>query len=94
MDITRPRPPDYPVKLSRNLAQQKAVDWLTASGRQHHNSFLEKCFAPWGMALEQLSAVSPCLLLPNDWDGLDPDVLVQIFSPERCPLGDAERLVS
>ena len=74
---SKPAVPTYIVKMSKKThGQQRALDWLYASGRAHLNSVHETFLAQWGVKAKHWGT---CVLLPEDWKAMDPVDLMAVY---------------
>lgn len=85
-----PAMPEYPVKLpSKAPVQIQAVDWLTAPAKTVFDRYIASSLALWGVSS---SHQGTCVLIPEDWKGLDPMDLEAMFDLENCPTAQSTRL--
>lgn len=82
--------PRYPVKTTKDGEPQiKAVEWLISKARRTFEETYTALLASWGV---QRHHRGTCLLVAGDWHALDPLVLMDYFSAEKCPATNATRL--
>ncbi|KAI1772270.1 hypothetical protein F4818DRAFT_444497 [Hypoxylon cercidicola] len=81
--------PIYNIKLSKkNPPQPKAIDWLTAAGKEAFDGYIERVMASWGV---KPCHSGICIMWPQDWVGLGPAGVVAALTFESCPLVDSDR---
>ena len=84
--------PEYEVKRSKKTpSQQRVIQWMTASGKQHFNSYLSSTLANWGITPAHKAT---CVSLPASWAALDSMSLIEIFEQSNCPRGRTNSPVS
>ena len=80
--------PTYEVKRSRKAFEQKALDWLSASGKSDFDQYYTSVFADWG---RKYGSSGPCTILPEDWRQSSPLDLMALFSTDNYPSSGATR---
>lgn len=81
--------PDYEVKQSKKTTgRQKRLAWLERQGKAKFEAHFASILVPWGVKDMHKGT---CVLLPEDWKSLDPILLSNLFTPERCPLAGSGR---
>ena len=82
--------PSYSVRLSANAPEQiKAMDWLGTAAKGVFEAELTHRLAQWGV---NRSHQGTCVLIPEEWKGLDPMDLLPLFKVENCPNAQSSRL--
>ncbi|KAL8840125.1 MAG: hypothetical protein Q9170_001473 [Blastenia crenularia] len=82
--------PKYPVKTTKDEEPQiKAQEWLISKARRAFEETYTALLAGWGVQREHRGT---CVLVPGDWQALEPLVLMDLFSAEKCPVFNATRL--
>ena len=75
--------PLYEVKQSKKTpGQQRALEWLTVSARDHFRTVHSALLGRWGVGPEHKGT---CVLCPEDWRFSDPLDLMDRFNNQRCP---------
>jgi hypothetical protein len=82
--------PEYQVKRSKKLFQQRAIDWLTQAGKATFDAKLSRILAGWGV---KKSHKRTCVLLPSVWAALDPLRLADDFDFREAPLESEDSAV-
>lgn len=82
--------PSYAVKrFKKNPRQKKALDWLTASGKDKFDAKLASLLAQWGV---KETHKGTCILCPEDWSSLDPVHIMDLFDADKCPIAGSKQL--
>ncbi len=84
--------PRYPVVLSKiNPGQLRALDWMSAAGKQRFETQRDTLLARWGVTADHRGT---CVLIPIMWSNLDPMEVLAAFNYSECPDSESPRLVS
>ena len=82
--------PSYVVKRSKkHPRQQKALEWLTASGKDRFDEKRAFLLSQWGV---KKTHKGTCVLCPEDWSSLEPVRVMDLFDADKCPTAGSGRL--
>lgn len=74
--------PTYTMPKSKHKNQQKGISWLTEDVRIIFMNRLKNLLGTWGVSLHH---VGTCVLIPVEWENLDPHEIMDTFSEATCP---------
>ena len=87
--VNPPVPSHSPKMSTRYPNQIRASDWLSYAAKEAFEQELAACLALWGVApLHQ----GTCILIPENWKGLNPLDLESWFDLDNCPNSKVPRL--
>ncbi|KAI0188352.1 hypothetical protein EV127DRAFT_513098 [Xylaria flabelliformis] len=81
--------PAYDAPSSRKYpGQQRGLQWLSRGGRDSMDAFVTRMMASWGV---RTTHSGTCIIWPQDWQALEPEMLAGLLTFENAPLIDSDR---